>query len=46
MALFGKRKEKEESKVACCSGGCDCESMEQAEKARRSVSSQMIIARF
>ena len=34
MALFGKRKEKEESKVACCSGGCDCESMEQAEKAK------------
>ena len=35
MALFGKRKEKEEPKTSsCCCGGCDCESMEQAEKAK------------
>ena len=35
MALFGKRKEKEETKSSCCCGGnCDCESMEQAEKAK------------
>ena len=34
MALFGKRKEKEEPKTACCCGGCDCGSMEQAEKAK------------
>ena len=35
MALFGKRKEKEEQKTgSCCCGGCDCESMEQAEKAK------------
>ena len=34
MALFGKRKEKEEPKTTCCCGGCDCESMEQAEKAK------------
>jgi small redox-active disulfide protein 2 len=36
MALFGKRKEKEEPKTTscCCGGNCDCESMEQAEKAK------------
>ena len=35
MALFGKRKEKEEQKEgSCCCGACDCESMEQAEKAK------------
>ncbi len=35
MALFGKRKEKEEQKTdSCCCGGCDCESMERAEKAK------------
>ena len=36
MALFGKRKEKEEQTTGscCCGGSCDCESMEQAEKAR------------
>ena len=33
MALFGKRKEKEET-TGCCCGSCDCESMEQAEKAK------------
>ena len=36
MALFGKRKETTETKAtsSCCCGGCDCESMEQAEKAK------------
>ena len=36
MALFGKRKETTEAKTSscCCGGGCDCESMEQAEKAK------------
>ena len=36
MALFGKRKEKDETTSApsCCCGDCDCESMEQAEKAK------------
>ncbi len=35
MALFGKRKEKEEQKPSsCCCGNCDSDSMEQAEKAR------------
>ena len=36
MALFGKRKEISETKStsSCCCGGCDCENMEQAEKAK------------
>lgn len=36
MALFGRRKEKEEqtSGSCCCCGNCDCESMEQAQKAK------------
>ena len=36
MALFGKRKEITETKStsSCCCGGCDCENMEQAEKAK------------
>ncbi|HWQ97125.1 MAG TPA: thioredoxin family protein [Clostridia bacterium] len=35
MALFGRRKETEEAKPSgCCCGGCDCDSMEQAAKAK------------
>ena len=35
MALFGKRKEQEETKAPCCCGGnCDCENMEKAESAK------------
>ena len=43
MALFGKRKEKEEPKAACCCGGCDCESMEQAEKAKTEGASVKVL---
>ncbi len=44
MALFGKRKEKEETKSSCCCGGnCDCESMEQAEKAKTEGASVKVL---
>jgi small redox-active disulfide protein 2 len=46
MALFGKRKEKEESistSSCCCGGGCDCESMEQAEKAKTEGASVKVL---
>ena len=44
MALFGKRKEKEETKSSCCCGGkYDCESMEQAEKAKTEGASVKVL---
>ena len=44
MGLFGKRKEKEETKSSCCCGGnCDCESMEQAEKAKTEGASVKVL---
>ena len=44
MALFGKRKDKEETKSSCCCGGnCDCESMEQAEKAKTEGASVKVL---
>ncbi|HML68583.1 MAG TPA: thioredoxin family protein [Clostridia bacterium] len=44
MALFGKRKEKEEQKPSsCCCGSCDCESMEQAEKAKTDGASVKVL---
>lgn len=45
MALFGKRKEKEEtvSTSSCCCGGCDCESMERAEKAKAEGASVKVL---
>ena len=41
MALFGKRKEKEET-TGCC-GNCDCESMEQAEQAKSESASVKVL---
>ena len=44
MALFGKRKEKEETKSSCCCGGaCDCESMEKAEQAKTEGASVKVL---
>jgi small redox-active disulfide protein 2 len=45
MALFGKRKETTEAKTSscCCGGGCDCESMEQAEKAKTEGASVKVL---
>ncbi|MEA4938285.1 MAG: thioredoxin family protein [Christensenella sp.] len=44
MALFGKRKEKEEPKSSCCCGaGCDCNSMEQAESAKTEGASVKVL---
>jgi len=45
MALFGKRKEKEEtSSCGCgCAGGCDSESMEQAEAAKTEGASVKVL---
>ena len=46
MALFGKRKETTETKSTsscCCGGGCDCESMEQAEKAKTEGASVKVL---
>ena len=44
MALFGKRKEKEEVKSSCCCGaGCDCESMKQAESAKSEGASVKVL---
>ena len=54
MALFGKRKETNEvlaerkptetkSSSCCCGGGCDCESMEQAEKAKTEGASVKVL---
>ena len=45
MALFGKRKEKEEtSSCGCgCAGGCDSESMEQAETAKTEGASVKVL---
>ena len=45
MALFGKRKEKEEPKSSCCCGGasCDCESMKQAETAKTEGASVKVL---
>ena len=45
MALFGKRKEKEEtaSTSSCCCGNYDCESMEQAEKAKTECASVKVL---
>ena len=45
MALFGKRKETTEIKStsSCCCGGCDCDSMEQAEKAKTEGASVKVL---
>lgn len=45
MALFGKRKEKEEaSSCSCgCAGGCDSESMVQAEAAKTEGASVKVL---
>ena len=53
MALFGKRKETNEvleerkptetKSSCCCGGGCDCESMEQAEKAKTEGASVKVL---
>lgn len=45
MALFGKRKETTETKSSssCCCGGCDCENMEQAEKAKTEGASVKVL---
>ena len=44
MALFGKRKETTEAKhSSCCCGGCDCESMERAEKAKAEGASVKVL---
>ncbi len=44
MALFGKRKETTETKPSsCCCGGCDCKSMEQAEKAKTEGASVKVL---
>ena len=46
MALFGKRKETTETKSTsscCCGGGCDCNSMEQAEKAKTEGASVKVL---
>ena len=43
MALFGKRKETTETKSPCCCGDCDCESMEQAEKAKAEGASVKVL---
>ena len=45
MALFGKRKEKEEttSTSSCCGGNCDCESMKQAEAAKSEGASVKVL---
>ena len=44
MALFGKRKEKEEPKASCCCGaGCDCESMKNAENAKSEGASVKVL---
>ena len=45
MALFGKRKETTETKASscCCGGGCDCESMKQAEKAKTEGASVKVL---
>ena len=45
MALFGKRKEKEEttSTSSCCGGNCDCESMEKAETAKTEGASVKVL---
>ncbi len=42
MALFGK-KNKNESKEACCCGSCDAESMAEAEKAKAGGASVKIL---
>ena len=55
MALFGKRKETNEvleakktketnpASSCCCGGGCDCESMEHAEKAKTEGASVKVL---
>jgi len=43
MALFGKRKEKEEPKSSCCGGNCDRESMKQAESAKTEGASVKVL---
>ncbi|MDP3447927.1 MAG: thioredoxin family protein [Eubacteriales bacterium] len=45
MALFGKRKEKDETQTvsSCCGGGCDCESMEKAEGAKTEGASVKVL---
>ena len=43
MAFFGKRKETTETKSPCCCGDCDCESMEQAEKAKAEGASVKVL---
>lgn len=45
MALFGKRKEKDETKATscCCGGACDCESMEKAETAKTEGASVKVL---
>ncbi len=44
MALFGKRKEKEETKSSCsCGGACDCESMEKAEQAKTAKARRKVL---
>lgn len=45
MALFGKRKEKEEAKPSscCCGGSCECESMAKAEAAKTEGASVKVL---
>lgn len=41
MALFGFKKKKEEA--SCCCSGCDCSSMEKAEKAKSEGASVKVL---